>query len=653
MSTDRRPRPQPCRAVVRTQRLRQRGQVAALAGLLIFFLMLGVAGLAIDVGTNFDNQQQMQGAGDAAALAGAQDTGFPGAAVQQSTQELAWTDLGLTLPSGSCVTGTSTSGTTCTESASGYTVTVTYPYTPVNPTVNDYPPTEVVAVDITHDQPAHGFEGFLGVSSTAIHVHAAAVGVAGTRQFPFALGARFLDLTGGGSITAYGSVLVDQCSDGGVGDFFSSGGANGGLYGNGTTSLLIGADYTDSSLAYYANAEAVLAADPGSTSCESKANSSASNFTGFSHKVDFSSTNGDYNFAYGFNSGPPNCAGYSAASFPSPCQAAPEGDASWQDSCWQLAGGKGTVPVGWTNGYSYQEGPNVGVVAATAASVMCGTGPSDPTPPEPIGSMEGSYYPYQFPGFPLYEDPEQLVQELSPSLNIPNTTAGITVIAGSGGGNPSYTSQGGNWVFQAGVYVINGSSALPNMNNNHSFSCLSDGSEDLYPNGCVFIFANGASLNVTGSGSSLNCNYIPGSPSPTTYAPCSFFFADNSNPSSSTFSLSSGVSGNLDPIPYPVGSGSTAANFPIIYSNGTSTTGPTTSLSKSAIVSLSSPGNFAFNGTIYVPHGIFSSNANANSSSGQVIADSIRLQGGANSSSGVAYNGAAVAPVIGSSHLIE
>lgn len=651
MNTDRRTSPRACG---RPGRL-QRGQAAALVGLLIFFVVLGVAALAVDVGTNLDNQQQMQGAADAAALAGAQGTGFPGAGVRHTSQELAWADLGLTAPSGSCVAGTSSSGTTCTEGKDGYTVTVTYPYTPFNTTVNDYPATEVVAVDITHLNPTHGFEGFLGIGSTTIHVHAAAVGVAGTRQFPFALGARFLDLTGGGSITAYGSILVDQCSDGGVGDFSSGGGANGGLYENGTTSLLIGGDYTGSNLAYYADAEAVLAADPGSTSCGATANSSASNFTGFSHLVHFSSTYPDYNFAYGFNSGPGVCMVYSKQWFPSTCQSNPEGDARWQDSCWQLPGGKGTTPVGWTNSYAYQSGSGVTVVPATTASVMCGT-VLDPTPPEPTGSMEGSYYPYQFPGFPLYQTPEELVQELPPYLEIPNTPgSGITAIPGSGGGSPGYTSTGGNWEFQAGVYVIDGSAALPTIKNNESFSCLSDGGPDEYPNGCVFIFVNGASLNVTGSGSSLDCHYVPGDPSASTYAPCSFFFADGTNPSYSTFSLSSGVNGNLDPIPYTVGSGTaaTTTNFPVIYSNGTSTTGPTTSLSKSAVVSLSTPGDFAFNGTIYVPHGIFSSNANADSSSGQVIADSIRLQGGANSSSGVAYNGAAVAPVIGSSHLIE
>ena len=651
MSTDERSRPR----AGRTPGPRQRGQAAALVGLLLFFVVLGVAALAVDVGTNFDNQQQMQGAADAAALAGAGSTGFPGAGLRQSTQQLAWTNLGLTPPTGSCVAGTSSSGTTCTELEDGYTVTVTYPYTPFNTTVNDYPATEVVAVDITHHYPAHGFEGFLGIDSTTIQVHAAAVGVAGTRQFPFALGTRFLDLTGGGSITAYGSILVDQCSDGGVGDFSSGGGANGGLYENGTTSLLIGADYTGSNLTHYADAEAVLAADPGATACGSTANSSASDFTGFSHLVHFSSTYADYNFAYGFNSGPSGCQVYSSRFFPTPCQSDPEGDGKWQDSCWQLPGGKGTVPVGWTNGYAYQQGPNVTIQPGTAA-VMCGGVPIASSPPEPTGTMEGSYYPSQFPGFPLYQTPEELVQELSPDLTsyfASPPVSGITAIPGSGNGNPGYTSTGGAWSFQAGVYVIDGSSALPTIRNNQSFSCLSDGKPDLYPNGCVFIFVNGASLNISGSGSSLNCNYVSGAASSTTYAPCSFFFADSTNPSSSTFSLSSGVNGSLDPIPYSLSAGTSVFNFPIVYSNGTSTTGPTTSLSKSAVVSLSTPGNFTFDGTIYVPHGIFSSNANADSSSGQVIADSIRLQGGANSSSGVAYNGAAVAPVIGSARLIE
>ncbi|MGC8474086.1 MAG: hypothetical protein ACP5PW_06745, partial [Candidatus Dormibacteria bacterium] len=159
-----------------------------------------------------------------------------------------------------------------------------------------------------------------------------------------------------------------------------------------------------------------------------------------------------------------------------------------------------------------------------------------------------------------------------------------------------------------------------------------------------------ASLQVQGNKSSLNCSYS------TVDAGCSFYLSDNTTPTQSVFSLSNSANGTLSPIPFQPTCAPTPCplyNFPVVYSNGTSTTDATSSLNLSAVVSISNPGNFAFNGTIYVPHGIFSSNANAGSSSGQVIADSIRLQGGSGSSSGVAYNGNSTAPVVGAARLIE
>ena len=63
---------------------------------------------------------------------------------------------------------------------------------------------------------------------------------------------------------------------------------------------------------------------------------------------------------------------------------------------------------------------------------------------------------------------------------------------------------------------------------------------------------------------------------------------------------------------------------------------------------------FAVGGTIYAPNGIYSANANAAPTSGQVIADTVVLQGGNSSAgSGVAYQGSVVAPIPGASFLFE
>jgi hypothetical protein len=611
----------------------------ALVALLIFFVVLGVAALAVDVGSNFDNRQQLQSVADLAALAGAEQTGIDATTILPDTQELIWQNLGVTPASVACA------GSPCTISAGGYTATVIYPYTPFNPTVNDYPPELTVAVDITHLNPVHGFEGFLGFGPTTIRVHAAAAGLPGTRQFPFALATRFLDLTGGGTIAAYGSVLVDQCSDSGQGDFTDHG-YNGGLYFNGGTGLLLGAAYTSYDSGQYSNAEAVLVADPAGTTCPGGANQSASaGLSGFTDQVHFSSTAPYYNYFYGFNSGPSGC----TTSTDSGCQSDPEGAPhySWQDpSCWQS--GPGAASVAWTQSYAYPSSPGPGVtIVPSGTAVACPQPDPSTYPNEPYGTMEGSFPAARFPNFPEYATPEELVQELSGDAAVPGAVPGqITGITQTGA---TYQNTGQNWTFPAGVYVVDGPSALPVVKG--SFNCLSDGGGNQYPNGCVFILENGASLQVQGSKSSLNCSYsLSGD------AGCSFYLADSTTPTQSVFSLSNSANGILSPIPFQPTCASgpcPLANFPVVYSNGTSTTGSTSSLNLSAVVSISNPGSFAFNGTIYVPHGIFSSNANAGSSSGQVIADSIRLQGGSGSSSGVAYNGNSTAPVVGAARLIE
>ncbi len=611
----------------------------ALVALLIFFVVLGVAALAIDVGSNFDNRQQLQSVADLAALAGAEQTGVNTTTILPDTQELIWQNLGMSPGSTSCT------GSPCTVSADGYTATVIYPYTPFNPTVNDYPPELTVAVNLAHLNPIHGFEGFLGFGPTTIRVHAAATGLQGTRQFPFALATRFLDLTGGGSIAAYGSVLVDQCSDSGQGDFTDHG-YNGGLYFNGGTELLLGAAYTAKGSDLYSNAEAALVADPAGTSCPGGANQSATaGLTGLTDQVHFSSTAANYNYFYGFNSGPTGCNTSAGLG----CQSDPEGGSpySWQDpACWQS--GTATAPVSWTSSFAYPSisGPGVTISYPSPTLTVGCPQPSTGETSEPSGTMEGSFPAARFPNFPEYATPEELVQELSGDQAVPAAVPGqITQLSGTA----PYQTTGQNWTFPAGVYVVDGASALPVIKG--AFTCQSDDGADVYPNGCVFILENGASLQVQGNKSSLNCSY-----SITGDAGCSFYLADSTTPTQSVFSLSNSANGTLSPIPFVPTCASgpcLPSNFPVVYSNGTSTTGATSSLNLSAVVSISNPGSFAFNGTIYVPHGIFSSNANAGSSSGQVIADSIRLQGGSGSSSGVAYNGNSTAPVVGAARLIE
>lgn len=609
----------------------------ALVALLVFFVVLGVAALAIDVGANFDNRQQLQSVADLAALAGAEQTGVNTATILPDTQALIWQNLGVMPASMSCA------GSPCTVSAGGYTATVIYPYTPFNPAVNDYPPELTVAVDITHVDPIHGFEGFLGLGPTTIRVHAAASGLPGTHQFPFAIATRFLDLTGGGSVAAYGSVLVDQCSDSGQGDFTDHG-YNGGLYFNGGTGLLLGAAYTSKGSGLYSNAEAALVADPAGISCPGGANQSATaGLAGLTDQVHFSSTSANYNYFYGFNSGPQGCATPAGLN----CQSDPEGGSGygWQDpSCWQS--GTGTAPVAWTGSYAYPSTNGV-TIEPSSLAVPCPQPNPSTYPNQPYGTMEGSFPAARFPNFPEYATPEELVQEISGDQAVPAAVPGeITGITESG---KAYQNSGQNWTFPAGVYVVDGAPALPAIKGN--FTCLSDGGGAQYPNGCVFILENGASLQVQGNKSSLNCSYsLPGD------AGCSFYLADAQTPTQSVFSLSNSANGTLSPIPFVPNCSSSScplSNFPVVYSNGTSTTGATSSLNLSAVVSISNPGSFAFNGTIYVPHGIFSSNANAGSSSGQVIADSIRLQGGSGSTSGVAYNGNSTAPVVGAARLIE
>ena len=73
-----------------------------------------------------------------------------------------------------------------------------------------------------------------------------------------------------------------------------------------------------------------------------------------------------------------------------------------------------------------------------------------------------------------------------------------------------------------------------------------------------------------------------------------------------------------------------------------------------AVAMTQSGGVFNVGGTFFVPHGIMNVFANAGPTSGQVIADTLQLQGGSSSLGGaVAYKGSLVAPVPGAAVLFE
>src|SRR5207245_6930358 len=116
----------------------------------------------------------------------------------------------------------------CTFSFGGYTITVTNPYSSV-PNVGTYVAAQAVSVDITHDR-ALALAGIFGTSTVTIKAHAAAYAPFTNQVFPFALATRLLHIHGGSTATAYGTILIGECSHGGDGGFTPGGGAgfNGG-----------------------------------------------------------------------------------------------------------------------------------------------------------------------------------------------------------------------------------------------------------------------------------------------------------------------------------------------------------------------------------------------------------------------------------------
>lgn len=651
------------------RRWRVHGQAMILVALGML-LLIGIAALGIDVGLNMKDQRQLQSSADVSALAGAAVAGGGSGSARTTAQQYAWLNLVGSyagVPACSAVAATAAESyytdptdSTCAATYDGYTVYTTYPYVPQNTAVNGaYPSIDVVAVDIVHQDP-NTFASMLGFASTTVKVHSAAVGKTGGQPFPFAIAARYLDIQGASTVFSFGSVLAGQCSDNGAGDY-SDNGANGGIHITNGASLGIGGSYAKgyaagSASPVYATAEAVLVADPQTNvgnSCGTPDTTDAaaqSNWGTFNDWANPSSSAPYYNLAYGFNSGPAGCGSLD----PSVCQVSPVGGSSqfspgpygpppngWEDSCWTNT--TGTVNIGWTSTVATTTGvDNIGYYNGTTSTTT-------PTPPlacgaDPYwGSLEGSFSQVNLPGFPLYLSPYDIA---TTSLGVPAPTP-IT-------GTPSECS-GGSCNFPGGqMYIFSGPAASPSLGNSGSFNCVSSGSSStLFPgNGCVFVFENGASFSVSKSHQAVNCSYSVNLGGGTTAAPCTFEFDQAPLSSPSLFSFTGGASGTFDVLQYFNSDTGQNADFPAIYS--TQNSAPVTSITASTgEVVFSQPGNLNLNGTIYVPNGILSINANTAPASGQIIADTIRLQGGANGFAGAAYDQSNVAPAVAASTLIE
>lgn len=611
---------------------RQIGQTMVLAAL-VLPVMLGLSAIAIDVGANYADQRALQRASDQGALAGASNLKNGQAATLQIAQAYAWRDLSQPVPA--AVTTSCSSGSSCTVGpVNGYTITATNPYSPHNTT---YSASQVVAVDITHVNPAVGFEAAIGFPSVKIKVHSAATAKAGFVNFPFALATRFLDLTGNGSIAAYGAVLVGQCDDGGKGDL-ADGGKNGGIAFGGAQSELDLGRALDSS-GNNASAQAALLSAPGAT-CTSPgtATDASSNWSPIGQRVDFSPSSSDYNYYYGFNSGPAGCSSAGSTG----CTGTSYGDGTWEDSCWKDGG---TVPVRTSTSYFTASVSGVGTITAGTVS-DCSS----------ANSHEGSYADTNW--MPPYSAPSDLAQALG---DAPTLSGSSHTLSGGGGSTTSvagdqYFSQVNNsnsakYSFAPGWYVFDGSSASLSLGNNGGITCQSGTSN--HPSGfsgfsgCVFIFENGA--NLTASQADINCaDSISGDGN------CAFQFTTTTTGGTvGSMNLGSSTDVTAHPIVFSDASTGRTLRFPLVFS--TQVASNLNCSNNPCSVYLSQSGStFDVRGTFYAPYGVASFNANAAPVSGQIVADTIELQSGASAAgNGVAYNGSAVAPAALPAELIE
>ena len=630
----------------------QQGQSIVLLALALV-MIIGMAAIGIDGSLNLVDRRALQRAADAGALSGAGAVAQGPAIAQTTAMQYTFQNLGLSW--GSTCSGASD----CTVGPlGGFTVIVKNPYNPKNGLANPHvDPAASVSVDISHSKAQSGFAAVTGVSSVPIAAHAAATSQSGGQNYSVALATRLLQVQGSTPEGVYGAVLVAQCNDNGTGGFGINGGQNGGLFINGSAELDLGSSLDSSTgTKIYQSAQGIIAANKdtrGPTCTGGTANQDPlTTAAGLQDHVLLDPAASDYNFAYGFNSGPPGCK--LAASLT--CQTNPVGDGGWQDKpCW-------------STGFSNQIKATTGFYDASTNTITPGLA----TPCTQLtngNTYEGSFADSQLKGLPPFPEPFLIINTNDPNETIPPDTKSAKTGIIPATGNilfqrpPNaivYTSWGGtkgkgDLIFEPGWYVFDGIGGAFTVSPN-TFQCQGPGGITATTafNGCVFIFRNGASLKI--SGGALQC-----SPSVPGHLGCSFEFSDSAT-AKATMALSNKVNVSLSPIAYPPQALSNcqaqplvmgSSCMPIVWSSDNNNcfigaNGP-------CAVDLAQSGStFAVGGTIYAPNGIYSANANAAPSSGQVIADTVVLQGGnSTAGSGVAYQGSVVSPIPGASFLFE
>ncbi|MFN2463847.1 MAG: TadE/TadG family type IV pilus assembly protein [Candidatus Dormibacteria bacterium] len=706
-------------AGIRNRSRGQRGQTLPIFALMAVILF-GVAALAVDVGLNFRDQRMITRAADMGALAGSETygaafvNGSGSQAVLNQAEHYTWQNLGAAPGTFDCTQAPwLVSATTCVVGPiNGYTVTATFPYTQRNSGVNvvKFPTGQNVAIDITHVVPQIGFAGVLGVSSVTITAHAAANSPTSQFSYPYALATRLLEITGSGSVSSYGSAIVGQCSAQGTGGFAVGGASsiNGGFYTNGGAQMILGraSSGTSGGGVVYDSAQALLLSDAYSkgsgsgslVSCNGTPSNDSQSVNSWpagklhdSVCFDASAPCADtFNTAFGFDAGQGSGANCAQNTDANTCS--PYGDTGWMDpSCWSDK--NGTVPIGTMDatftGSATSFGSVSGSTATNPGSCASGAG-ANPT-------NEGSYLDANSIGFPGFGTPASVAAALE-GVSIPAIgTTGAAIPAGSGspitpgaaGGRvfSSGSATTGNFIFQPGYYIFEGKNASVSLGGGDSFQCET-GPPQGGLSGCVFIFRDGAELELSkGGGSTLSCDpsvSIKG----VTGAQCSFEFDDRPKITSatlcggttcdgSTFTAHNNTTGSVFPVLYPTLNQSPAItladctasppsplpswypcpHMPVIWTdsqdNCLSGSAPSYSAARCAVDIQGSGTTLEMGGTVYAPFGIVSITSNAHPVSGQLIADTVHLQAGSNGLAGVAYNSALTARVAGTPILFE
>jgi len=629
--------------------------------------LFGIAALTVDGSLNYLDRRALRAASDAAALSGAERVSEGEATAQNTAMSYAFLNLGLTLPADAAHTCTGDAlnpgglgAHICVVSFGGYTITVTTNYSPANPIANPYSASASVSVDITHAKPQSGFAAVIGTSSVTVGAHSAATSQSGTRTYPFAIATRFLTTYGSTDQTAFGAVLVALCSKGGTGGFAVQSGNNGGLYQNGGSHLVLGSSVdTSSGTTIYQTAQALLGADNatlagqkcvGGVSSQDPLDASL----GLKDRVNFNPADPNYNWGFGFNAGPTGCASSDpSVSPPATCQISSVGTNNWQDvPCWDASSAVNNVSTttAYYDAFDDKIHPN----------------PPLPTPSAcmPPNTHEGSYPYSMFTGFPPFAAPDGIIKAVDPNASVP---ASIPVGAGAlsaGGGitqvtfNASspqnqyftgYSGSNADLQFTPGWYAFDGNFKV----DPDTFECMSTPVRPKYE-GCVFVFRNGAQLDMKNK-TALIC-----SKSVANHLGCAFEMTDGAGSAKATINFSNGTAVSLDPVAYtPTNPTTRTCNgfpnqscMPIVHSldNQDCTGGVLL-----CAVTLKQPSTtFKIGGTIYCPNGIYSADANTAPTSGQVVCDSVILQGGnASLGSGVSYKGSLVAPIPGAPFLFE